>query len=115
MQLPHEMTTLSQVMELLKSKGLDREFKWTKQGFLLQDGRAYQPVELKIVKVYRFEGMTDPADMSILYIIQTNDGQTGYSLNAYGVYNSHDGEEGYDNFIRQVPESCHEEQLLFTI
>lgn len=113
--MPHPMTTLSGVMEKLRLKGLDAEMRWTKEGFSAGKGKVYQPNELEIIKVYRFEGMTDPADMSVLYLIKANDGLTGYSLGAYGTYSDHDNEEGYDNFIRLIPEKGHDQQLLFEL
>lgn len=115
MELPHEMTTLSQVMEKLRVKNIEVEYQWTKEGFTLGNGRFYQPADLTIVKVFRFEGMTDPADMAVLYVIEAKDGAMGYSVDAYGVYSDHDGEEGYDNFMRQIPEKNHEGQLEFQL
>jgi hypothetical protein len=115
MQLPHEMTTLSQVLEKLRTKRIDTEYQWTKDGFTLGNDRFYQPADLTIIKVYRFEGITDPSDMSVLYVIEAKDGAIGYSIDAYGVYSNHDNEEGYDNFIRQIPEKNHAEQLLFEL
>ncbi|MDB5200696.1 MAG: hypothetical protein JWQ27_105 [Ferruginibacter sp.] len=115
MQVPHPMNTVSQVLEKLRQKKMDNEFRWYKQGFSVNQSKFYQPEDCRIVKTYRFEGMSDPGDMSILYIIQTNDGLTGYSLDAYGVYSDHDGEQGYDNFIRKIPVSNHQEQLLFEL
>lgn len=115
MELPHEMTTLTYVMEKLRQKKMDTEFRWTPQGFTTSKGKSYQPENLVINKVFRFEGITDPADMSVLYVIEANDGLIGYSLDAYGVYSSHDDEEGYDNFIRLIPERGHEEQRFFQL
>jgi len=59
--------------------------------------------------------VSDPSDMSILYLIKANDGFIGYSLDAYGVYSNHDDEEGYDNFIRKIPVKDNEEQLTFEL
>jgi len=115
MQIPHEMTTLTQVMEKLRLKRMDNEFRWNPGGFAACNGRNYQPSQLEIIKVYRFEGITDPSDMCILYVIEAKDGFTGYSLDAYGVYSNHEDEEGYDNFIRMIPERNHELQLLFEL
>jgi hypothetical protein len=115
MEIPHEMTTLSSVMEKLRVKKIDTEYTWTPEGFTIGSGKFYQPFDLEIVKVYRFEGITDPADMAILYVIQAKDGTIGYSLDSYGVYSNQEGGEGYDNFIRQIPEKGHQEQLLFEI
>lgn len=109
-----EMNTLSQILNKFSAKGYDNEFRWTSEGFTFND-KIYQPEDLTIVKTYRFEGESDPSDMSILYLIKANDGLIGYSLDAYGVYSNHDDEEGYDNFIRQIPVKDNEEQLLFEL
>jgi hypothetical protein len=109
-----EMNTLSQILNRLTVKGYDKEFRWTEEGFTVDD-KAYQPEDLTILKTYRFEGVSDPSDTSILYLIKAKDGLIGYSLDAYGVYSNHDGEEGYDNFIRQIPVKDNEEQLLFEL
>jgi hypothetical protein len=110
-----EMNTVSQVLENLRRKGMDQEFRWTPDGFTPGRGKYYQPEQLEIVKVYRFEGESDPSDLAILYILRTKDGAVGYSLDAYGAYSSHEQEEGYDNFVRRIPESDHTEQLLFEL
>jgi len=114
MPVKDEMNTLSQIMNKLNAKGYDQEFRWTKDGFAYND-KSYQPEELTIVKTYRFEGESDPSDTSILYLIKAHDDLIGYSLDAYGVYSNHDDEEGYDNFIRQIPVKDNEEQLLFEL
>lgn len=113
MQIPHEMTTLSEVLEKLRVKKMDNEFRLTPEGFTAGKGKSYEPQELEIIKVFRFEGISDPSDMSIVYIIQANDGLIGYSLDAYGMYSEH--EQDYDNFIRQIPTRGHEEELLFEL
>lgn len=113
METPHEMTTVAQVLEKLRIKKMDNEFRYTDEGFTAGKGKVYQPDELEIIKVFRFEGVSDPSDMAVVYILEANDGLQGYSLDAYGVYSEH--EEGYDNFIRQVSVKGHEQQLLFEL
>lgn len=102
MQDKDQMTTLAAVLEDLRLKKQDNEFRWTDEGFTAGKGKIYQPEDLTITRTYRFEGESDPADSSILYLIEANDGLIGYSLDAYGMYSNHDGEEGYDNFIRKI-------------
>src|SRR6476620_1567456 len=102
MQVQNQMTTLTEVMEKLRLKKMDNEFRWTKEGFTANKGKVYQPEDLEIVRTYRFEENTDPSDTCILYIIKANDGLIGYSLDAYGAYSNHDDEDGYDNFIRLI-------------
>jgi len=109
MNTPDSMTTTSsQVLEKLRQHKMDNEFRWTPQGFTVDGEKTYQPKDLEILKAYRFEGVSDPSDMEILYVIRAADGLIGYSQDAYGVYSSHEKEEGYDNFIRQIPEAGHD-------
>jgi len=110
-----EMTTLSSILEKLRLKKMDNEFRWTKEGFSAGKGKVYQPEELTIIKTFRFEGDSDPADSSILYLIEGNDGLIGYSLDSYGAYSDHEDEEGYDNFIRQVKVENRDDQLTFEL
>jgi len=114
-QTKTEMTTLSEVMEKLRLKKMDNEFRLDKDGFHAGRGKIYSPEDLKIIKTYRFEGESDPSDSSILYLIEANDGLIGYSLDSYGVYSDHDEEDGYDNFIRQITVENRDEQLLFEV
>jgi len=109
------MITSSEIMEKLRLKNMDNEFRWTKEGFTAGKGKTYQPDELEILKTFRFEGASDPSDSSIIYIIKTNDGLIGYSLDAYGAYSNHDNEEGYDNFIRRIPTAGHDEEMTFEL
>ncbi|WP_143960523.1 hypothetical protein [Litoribacter populi] len=98
------MTPLSQVMKRLEEKGYGAEFRTKKdKGAVLDEGnKTYSAEDLKIVKVYRFEGESDPADMAILYAIQAKDGKHGYLLDAYGTYS--DEEQQYHiDFIKKVP------------
>jgi hypothetical protein len=115
MQQKDEMTTLSEVMEKMRQKKIDSEFRMDKGQFTAGKGKTYTPEELTIIKTFRFEGDSDPSDSSILYIIEAADGLQGYSLDAYGVYSDHDEEEGYDNFIRQIKVSEREDQLNFEL
>ena len=107
-----EMTTLSTVMEKLRLKKQDNEFRMTDKGFGSDKGKMYEPEDLKIIKTYRFEGDSDPADSSILYVIEANDGKIGYSLDAYGVYSNHD-DARYDDFIRRIPMEERDEKTIF--
>ena len=109
---PSVMNTLSQILEKLRIKRQDNEFTITPQGFTTTSGKFYQPEELMIIKTYRFEGETDPGDMSVVYILEANDGTIGYTMDAYGVYSNH-GDDGYDDFIRKIPVQDRDEQLIF--
>lgn len=103
MSTSRSMTPLSTVMERLGEKGYGLEFIITgDEARLGESAHTYQPSRLTIIKVYRFEGESDPADMAVIYAIRADDGQKGYILNAYGTYSDQDNPY-YDDFIRRVP------------
>lgn len=109
---PGEMTTVTSVLERLRVKKRDKEFRMTPEGFTAGTGKFYQPEDLKIIKTYRFEGESDPADSSIIYVIEAKDGLIGYSMDSYGAYSDHE-EEGYDDFIRKINVEERDEQQIF--
>lgn len=104
----NEMTTLTSVLETLRTRRQDNEFRMNDEGFAAESGKTYQPEELTIVRTYRFEGESDPADSAILYLIEAKDGLIGYSIDTFGPQSNHP--EGYDDFIKQI-EVKHEDQL----
>ena len=106
------MTTLTSVLEKLRIRQQDNEFKISTEGFTSPSGKMYKPDELLIIKTYRFEGDSDPSDSSVLYLIEANDGLVGYSLDAYGVYSNHEDDD-YDEFIRKIPVNERDEQEIF--
>jgi hypothetical protein len=115
MQQPIEMTTLSQVLEKLRQKGIESEIKLNgeKQMASEQLGKTYEPEDLLIIKTFRFEGDSDPADNSVLYIVEDTQGKISYILDAYGAYSDHEGPE-FDDFIKRIPTDEREHQELFS-
>jgi hypothetical protein len=45
-----------------------------------------RPKDLVIREYYRFEGISDPDDMAILYAIESTSGVRGTLADAFGVY-----------------------------
>lgn len=84
------MKSLSSCLEKMIADGYTDDFKATEDGLLksLRTDKNYQPGEVTIVNFYRFEGISDPNDMSILYVIETKDGLKGTLVDAYGTYSS---------------------------
>lgn len=113
MEEAHKMTTLSEVLNKLRNKGIDKDFAWKDNVFQI-DEKSYSPQDLLIIKVFRFEGMTDPSDMSVVYVVEANDGTKGFIVDSYGVYSTHD-EDGFDNAVRMIPERDHDEQVQFEL
>ena len=81
-------STLSEAVNDLQRRGFTTDFK------LCEDGLECPMLELKlhpdlfeIVEVHRFDGMTDPADESIVYAIESKDHKIkGMLINGYGIY-----------------------------
>lgn len=105
------MTTLSGVLEKLRLKKIDNEFKMSPEGFTAGKGKFYTPEDLRIIRTYRFEGESSPEDNSVIYIIEATDGLIGFSIDAYGVYSDHDAD--YDDFLRKIPVNEKEEAQIF--
>lgn len=114
MEQPDAMNTLSQVLEKLRLKGKDNEITMQEDGSMKSEqlNETYSPEDLTIVKTYRFEGMSDPADNTVLYIVETKSGKIGYIMDAYGMYSDHDG-AGFDDFLKKLPMADRDEQELF--
>lgn len=51
-------------------------------------GRMFAPDELVIREHHRFEGVSDPDDMAIVYAIESGSGIRGTLVDAFGVYAS---------------------------
>lgn len=49
-------------------------------------GASFQPWDLVIREHRRFEGVSDPDDMAIVYAIEATGGVRGTLVDAYGVY-----------------------------
>ncbi|WP_163410780.1 hypothetical protein [Flavobacterium ajazii] len=78
------------------------------RNFLFKDGALveteskypYQPDEIFIVAHHRYEGMSNPEDMSILYVIETADDKKGTYLLGYGPTADLEAAE----FFKDIPE-----------
>ena len=101
MKAKREMDTMSAVLQDLKRKGQDNEFFIHTKGLLSLKGKHYRQSEIKILRTYRFEGESDPADQAIIYLIKANDGVIGYCIDAYGLYSSHTNDL-YSDFIHDA-------------
>ena len=93
------MTPLSLVIPQVRDKGYVNDFELIEGGMLSkQTGEIFQPEELVIERVYRFEGDSNPDDMAVLYGISANSGTKGIVIDAYGTYDNNE----LGNFLRCV-------------
>ena len=93
------MNNEENLMRKLEQHGYDQQFKVQKDRLVsLTSGKKYKSEDVKAVNFYRFEGISDPDDMSILYAIETCDGSKGTLTDAYGRYS----DEDTGTFMKQV-------------
>jgi len=80
-------TTLAGALDELARRGFTERFQVFDGGFASWDGGAImRPKDLVIREYYRFEGISDPDDMAILYAIESTSGVRGTLADAFGVY-----------------------------
>jgi len=94
------MKTLASCINKMTVEGYTEDYKVNESSQLvsLRDEKNYSPDEVHIVNFYRFEGASDPADNSILYVIETDDGKKGTLIDAYGPY----ADPQVSKFIKRV-------------
>jgi hypothetical protein len=83
------MKGLASCSNKMKEDGYTEDFQVSKKGLAtFNESKHFGPEEVKIVNFYRFEGVSDPGDNTILYVIETSDGTKGTLVDGYGAYSS---------------------------
>ncbi|HZH67371.1 MAG TPA: hypothetical protein VEY10_20940 [Flavisolibacter sp.] len=85
------MNNEENLMAKLEKHGYTEQFRVEKDKLVsLTTKKKYKAGDIKTANFYRFEGITDPDDMSILYAIEAADGAKGTLMDAYGMYSDDD-------------------------
>lgn len=83
--MKNSYTSLSVAIQDLQDQGFNEDFNLIAEGIESKSlKREWKAGELDVIKFYRFEGMTDPGDNTILYLIETVDGRKGLLVDVYG-------------------------------
>lgn len=78
---------VTQALADLRARGYTDEFDFKDDHlFCNSKGIRFNPAELQITEVYRFEGESDPEDSSVVYAIESIGGLRGVIIDAYGAY-----------------------------
>jgi hypothetical protein len=94
-----EMSEMDRCLRRLEDQGYLDQYKIEKgKLFNLSNNKKYKPRDVKALNFYRFEGISNPDDMSILYAIETIDGRRGTLIDAYGLY----ADEETGRFMQEV-------------
>lgn len=95
----NRFSTLGEALEALRKDGFTESFIIDDQGMRgMEDRNRIRPEDVTIVQYHRFEGTSNPDDMSVVYVIETTDGRKGTLVDAYGTYTNPD----VDTFVKQA-------------
>ena len=79
--------TLAGALDELARRGFTARFQVFDGGLRAAGGEeTMRPKYLVVREYYRFEGISDPDDMAILYAIESTSGVRGTLADAFGVY-----------------------------
>jgi len=80
------MDTVLDTVNRLRAQGFRADVSAADDGQLVCErcGSTFDPATADIEQVHRFEGLSDPADESILYAIRAECGHRGIYTAAYG-------------------------------
>ena len=85
-----------------EKKGYTANFRVQDDKLINNDTKnTYTPDEIVVVAEHRYEGMSDPSDLSILYVIETNKNEKGTLLLGYGPSADMEASE----FFKNIPKS----------
>lgn len=86
--MKHNYDTLLEAVNDLKKRGFTYDFTERKEKLYCEEKNCdFDPNEFEIVEFYRFEGVSDPEDSSIVYAIKSDKNNIkGYLVNAFGAY-----------------------------
>jgi hypothetical protein len=84
---PIETRTLKGTLADLTRRGFSEQFQVVGERLrAVASGKVFPADQVTVKEYYRFEGVSDPDDMSILYAIETLTGLRGTLVDAFGVY-----------------------------
>jgi len=92
--------TLAEAIEELTRRGFTEHFEVVGRALrALESGKTFKAEELLIREYHRFEGVSDPDDMSIVYAIESHTGTRGTLVDAFGLYSN----PVVSDFLQDVP------------
>lgn len=93
-------TTLASAVDDLARSGFREHFQMRAGKLVaLDSGKAFTAADLVIRDYHRFEGVSDPDDMAIVYAIESRSGVRGTLVDAFGVY----ADPALGEFLEGVP------------
>jgi hypothetical protein len=85
MEQVFDYSTVSEATSKLREEGYTVDFNLEENCIVCSNGK-FETDEFEIVKVFRYEGNTDPADEAAVYAIESKNGLKGILVTGYGIY-----------------------------
>ena len=83
--------TLSEASKNLRNQGFTDRFEMDGDKLKnLETDKHYSAAELRIQEMHRFEGVSNPSDMSVIFAIECDDGRKGTVISSFGTYANRD-------------------------
>ncbi|GGD53427.1 phosphoribosylpyrophosphate synthetase [Muriicola marianensis] len=91
--------SLSQAVNSLTEEGFREDFRAGDTEIIGSvSGKNYRPEDLRIVDFFRFEGMTNPQDATVVFAIEAQDGNRGTLVMSYSAKHDQNTE-----LIKRIP------------
>jgi hypothetical protein len=91
--------TMTCAVEDLTRRGFTADLRAAGDVLRAASGEVLQPGDVVIREVHRFEGVSDPDDMEVVYAIESASGLRGTLVDAFGVY----ADPATGDALRNVP------------
>lgn len=104
MKEDNNMLTVSQIINILNERGIENELRMSNENFFYIENTNviyHHPKDLEIIKIYRFEGNSDPEDSAVIYVMRDIENRKSFLLDAYGAQSNY-GEE-FARFLQRIP------------
>ena len=97
---PKKYDSMVEAVNSLTKRGYTFEFRLEEDCLICHPlDKRFRSSDLLITEVYRFEGISDPEDSSVIYAIESKDGVKGVLIDAYGAY----ADEQKEIFLKDIP------------
>ncbi len=106
MRKNNQYTTMVGAVNDLIKKGYTHNFTINDEDKLVEGSEYhFYPFEVELHEFHRFEGNTNPSDMSIVYAVQTINGFKGIVVDSFGAQ----GSEKVASFMNKVAQNQFDE------
>lgn len=91
--------TLADATTELKKRGFTANFKVDENEKLTDsEGNQFDPSDVTLIEFHRFEGISNPADSTIIYAVEAENGEKGTVVDSFGA----DASEVTSDFMNKV-------------